>query len=243
MTKVSVQNGFDFSQQYFLLRKKEGRIYSDQEVANLPEIEIEHQHYKEWQIRKESSNKLVKYLTGKHKALEILEVGCGNGWLSAKLSAIPFSQITAIDINSEELNQAKRVFEGIKNIHFFNYSFQDEMLSDRQFDIIVFAASIQYFSSFEKVVNDLLDRLKTNGEIHIIDTHFYRADEIDTARLRSNDYYEAIGFREMSEQYFHHSIEQIRPYNYDILNDPNSFFNKLKKNYNPFYWICIRNNA
>jgi protein-L-isoaspartate O-methyltransferase len=51
-----------------------------------------HRHYHEWQIRKASSNRLVKYLAKKQKILEILEVGCGNGWLSAKLSVIPWTQ-------------------------------------------------------------------------------------------------------------------------------------------------------
>jgi len=243
MTGGNTYNTIDFSQQYFLLRNKEGRIYSDKEVAGLPEIDKDHQHYKEWQVRKESGNRLARYLAGKEKALEILEVGCGNGWLAAKLSAIPSAQVTAIDINKEELTQAKRVFEEIKNLEFFNCSLMDEELNNRQFDIIVFAASVQYFSSLEKVLNDQLKRLTTGGEIHIIDSRFYRDDEIHAARLRSNDYYENIGFPEMSEQYFHHSLEQLRSFDHDILFDPNSIINKLKRSKNPFYWICIRNNA
>jgi len=233
----------DFAQRYFLLRKKEGRIYSDKEVAVLPEINSEHSHYQEWHVRKDSSKRFVNYLINKEKDFEILEVGCGNGWLSAKLSAIPRSSITGIDINTEELNQAKRVFNQINNLEFFNCSLEDEILSAHKFDIIVFAASVQYFFSLEKAMNDSLKRLKPGGEVHVIDSHFYRRNEIDAARLRTSEYYRAIGFPEMSQQYFHHSLEDMKSFDYDILFDPGSIVNKLKKNKNPFYWVCVKYNA
>ena len=243
MAEEVTYNTIDFPEQYFLLRKKEGRVYPDKEVAQLPGIDKEHAHYHEWQVRTDSGSRLIEHLANKKKALQILEVGCGNGWLSAKLSAIPLSRITGIDINTEELNQAKRVFNQIGNLEFFNCSLQDEVLNNHKYDIIVFAASIQYFSSLEKVLNDILSRLRPGGEIHIIDSHFYKENEIGAARMRSGDYYRAIGFPEMSDHYFHHSFEELKLYNYDILYNPNSIINKLKKNKNPFYWICIRSNA
>ena len=243
MTEELTHNAIDFAQLYLLLRKKEGRIYSDKEVADLPEIDKEHIHYNEWQVRKDTSSRLIKYLVRKQKALEILEIGCGNGWLSAKLSMIPLSQVTGIDINREELNQAKRVFSKIENLEFFNCSLQDEMFSDRKFDLIVFAASVQYFSSLKKMLNEALKRLKSGGEIHIIDSHLYKQNEKSAALFRSHEYYKSIGFPEMSDQYFHHSLEDLKLFNHDILYDPRSIINKLKKNKNPFYWICVRNNA
>ena len=136
MTEEVVNNKIDFTTQYYLLRKKEGRIYSDQEVASLPEISKGQRYYSEWQARKNASDRLMKYLVRKEKALEILEIGCGNGWLSAKLSVIPFSKVTGIDINEEEMKQAKRVFSKIKNLQFHNCSWQNEMISDRKFDKI-----------------------------------------------------------------------------------------------------------
>ena len=47
----------DFEKLYIRLRQKEGRIYTDEEVAHLPSIPQHHPHYKEWQIREESSEK------------------------------------------------------------------------------------------------------------------------------------------------------------------------------------------
>ena len=76
----------DFESLYIQLREKEGRIYPDEEVAQLPVTSSTHPHYKEWLIRKESSQKLVSWLKKKKKPLDMLEIGCGNGWLSHKLS-------------------------------------------------------------------------------------------------------------------------------------------------------------
>src|SRR5436190_6619352 len=243
MTEEATHNPIDFTQQYILLRSKEGSIYSDKEVANLPEIDKEHQHYHEWKIRKQPAGLLIKYLANKKKGLKILEVGCGNGWLTAKLASIPFSQVTGIDINVEELTQAKRVFCQIANLEFFIGSLQKEILNDQKFDVIVFAASIQYFPDLNKIVSEALRHLRLAGEIHIIDSHFYRENEISPARLRFSDYYQSIGFTEMQDRYFHHSLAELRSLNYDILYDPNSFINKLKKNKNPFYWVVIQSNA
>ncbi len=243
MTEEMTNNAIDFSRQYFLLRKEEGRLYSDEEVANLPEINKQHRYYSEWEIRKRSGVQLKKWLADKKRSLQILEIGCGNGWLSAKLSEIPSSHVTGIDINTEELNQARRVFDQINNVEFFNCSLQDEKLSNHQFDIIIFAASIQYFHSLKNILKHAIIHLKPGGEIHIMDTHFYNAKELNAARERSTDYFNAIGFPEMAKQYFHHSLEELQSFNHKVLYDPNSIANKFKKNKNPFYWVCVKDNA
>ena len=232
-----------FPDQYFLLRQKEGRIYTDEEVLKLPEVNTQNPYYHEWQIRKNSCNQLVKYLSGKKKSLQILEVGCGNGWLSAKLSASPSCKVTGIDINNEELSQAKRVFYQVDNIEFSYSSLQDETFKNKQFDIIIFAASIQYFESLKNVLGDALSHLKPQGEIHIIDSHFYKQSEIGAAHERSMDYYRAIGFPEMVNHYFHHSLDEIKLFNYKILHNPDSIINRVKKNKNPFYWVCVKADA
>ena len=109
----------NFEEKYILLRKKENRLYTDEQLKWLPEIEVSHPHYKEWEARKSSCNKLIQHLTNKRTELNILDIGCGNGWLCHHLSKIPGSNVAGIDINKTELNQAKRVFDHIENLEFF----------------------------------------------------------------------------------------------------------------------------
>ena len=42
------------------LRQKEGRIFSEKEIAELPLVAASHPHYKEWLIRKRSCSKLLQ---------------------------------------------------------------------------------------------------------------------------------------------------------------------------------------
>lgn len=240
---VSIQKYRDFFEKhYHNVRVREQRIYSNQQIAKLPEIEPGHPHANEWICRKRSSERLIELLKKKKTTLNILEVGCGNGWLSSRLSTIQNSKITGMDINRIELMQAVTVFEKKDNLHFIYGDIRSTSLKRHAFDIIVFAASIQYFSSFTDIINTALSLLASTGEIHIIDTSFYKKGEKENAFQRTKHYYSSIGFEEMSDFYFHHCIDDIKAYNHKIVYNPNNIVNKWKKNHQPFYYIIIKQN-
>lgn len=229
-----------FEDIYFHLRQKEGRVYTDGEVAELPDISNEHPLYQEWMIRKRSADKLVSYLTQKKTSLSILEVGCGNGWLTAKLADIPGSDITGIDVNEYELQQAGKVFGKKENLRFYLCHLQDEIMYNKDFDIIVFAASIQYFFSLDGILNNALHHLNRKGEIHIIDSPFYKQKEFTSAKQRSLEYFESAGSPEMNDHYFHHSLEDLKYFNSRFIYNPHSISLYFVKNKKPFHHICIQ---
>jgi SAM-dependent methyltransferase len=229
-----------FERQYHNVRLTEQRIYSNEEIAMLPEISPFHIHYAEWNIRKKSCDRLLEFLTKKNKKLNILEAGCGNGWLAAKMAAIKNANVTGIDINRIELMQAVTAFEKRENLHFLYGDLSNSGLAQHSFDVIVFASSIQYFSSLENIINAALLLLNEDGKIHIIDTPFYSDCEVANASRRTEDYYASLGFQEMAEYYFHHSIKELRPFNYKILYNPLAIFNKWKNKQYPFPWIVIK---
>ena len=99
-----------FEKKYITTRGLENRLYNDEELEKLPDIDAGHTHYREWLMRKRSSQRLVRYLAARKKSMDILEIGCGNGWLSHQFANIPGSQVTGVDINFTELQQAARVF-------------------------------------------------------------------------------------------------------------------------------------
>lgn len=226
-----------FEELYAEVRHLEKRDLTDGQLMFLPDVDPSDIHYKEWQVRKRSSQRLITYLAKKNSPLKILEIGCGNGWLSSKLSAIKNASVIGLDINEVEITQAKRVFKK-DNLEFIWDNFNHEIFSEREFDIILFAASISYFPSLKEVLENALTCLAKQGEIHIMDTHFYKSGEVENAVRRCENYYKMLDCPEMAGHYFHHTINDLHQFNYKILVNPHSVINKISKK-EPFYWISI----
>ncbi|MDR3711710.1 MAG: class I SAM-dependent methyltransferase [Puia sp.] len=229
-----------FEKKYILTRSLENRLYTDEELMRLPEVPASHTHYKEWQIRKRSCRRLLRYLASENRDLEILEIGCGNGWLSHRLAELPGTEVTGLDINFTELQQAARVFSGDPNLHFIHGDIRSGILGDRRFDRIVFAASIQYFPYLKKIIHFALSQLKHGGEIHIMDTHFYRPGEVSIAKRRTAAYYSSLGYPEMADFYFHHCSSDLRSFHQQQLYNPMGIRSRLLGARDPFPWIRIK---
>ncbi|MDP4211048.1 MAG: class I SAM-dependent methyltransferase [Bacteroidota bacterium] len=229
-----------FEKKYISIRCMENRLYSDDEVASLPDISRQHSHFSEWIIRKRSSQRLIRYLTARKRRLNILEVGCGNGWLAHGLSEIPGAEVTGLDINFTELQQAARVFNEHEHLRFIYGDITSGILHDRLFDVIVFAASIQYFHSLTDSFCKCLKLLKRDGEIHLIDSPLYLSGEIEAAKQRTFSYYDSLGYPEMSEYYFHHDIRELQVFNHKIMQNPNSVFNRFLGSRDCFHWIRVK---
>ena len=229
-----------FQKLYMQLRKKEKRVYTDEEVWSLPQVAATHLHFKEWLLRKKSCDRLIKHLDQKSKPLDILEIGCGNGWLSAQLAKNTSGQVMGMDINKVELTQATRVFSDISNLKFISCDIRSALPEHNSFDIIVFAASLQYFSSLNEIMQSAFQCLRTGGEVHILDTIFYKKNNVDAAKQRTKEYYTALGFPEATGYYYHHCIEDLKNFSVKILYDPASWMHKFTKNKYPFFWVCIK---
>ena len=238
MNAETVHNN-PFERIYLEVRQMEGRLYPDEVVAKLPDIDRQHHFHKEWRIRKASCRQLVRYLVEKKTPLRILEIGCGNGWLAHQLSFIPGSVVIGTDVQITELQQAARVFSNRPNLHFMFGPPDQGLFEKQQVDIIVFAASIQYFPSLKDIIEQVLPLLKNDGEIHIIDSPLYKQSECEQARQRSQDYFDSLGFGQMAHYYFHHCMGALAGFNYRLLYRPLAGRSLLRGNRNPFPWICI----
>lgn len=230
----------DFESIYLRLRLQEGRLYTDQELEKLPVINRQHPYYSEWMIRRRSTKKLVQYIERNKNGSDILEIGCGNGWLTRQLASVTGARVIGVDINYMELQQAARVFHHIPNLHFIYTDIRNEPFREKKFDLAVFAASIQYFEMLPEILDKVLKLLKPGGEIHILDSPFYSPTEIQAAKQRSRVYYEQAGFPAMTSCYFHHSLNELHDYHPEILFDPNNWISQLQLSKNPFHWIRIR---
>lgn len=231
-----------FESVYLKVRAEENRIYSDDEVNKLPFASNSNPHYREWLLRTRSFIRFQDYLKTKNDNLNILDLGCGNGWLSGYLAKGFNHKFYCVDVNLTELKQGARVFK-LENVKFVYANILNANFKANLFDLIILNASIQYFPEFSILFDMLLTILKPDGEINIIDSPFYTREQLGGARERTVAYYKSIGFLDMAKYYFHHCYEDLKKYKYTIMFNPNSVSVKLKrmlwKKDSPFPWIRL----
>lgn len=237
------QKNISLERAYLEARVREKRIFNDDMVRQLPEVSRKNRHYREWIVRKSSAKKLIWYISRKKGMKAILELGSGNGWLSAKLANMKDSFVIGMDINHMEMEQAARVFQS-GNLVFVYADIFDDVLSDLKFDFIIVASSLSYFPDAGQLISRLFSLLNEKGEIHFVDNPSYPSGEIPAAKKRTKHYYKLLGVEEMNRHYFHHDLLSVAgEYNFKILYDPLALLNKslrkLTKSLSPFYWIKI----
>jgi SAM-dependent methyltransferase len=222
-----LNDGSDFSipeNAYLKAREKEGRFFSDAELLLLPAVSAHHPYAGEWKFRKKSLDILLQYFTKNafSQAAELLEIGCGNGWVSNRLQQHGL-KVKAIDINNIELEQAAKVF------HEVDFYCGDILKAPDlgRFDYVLFMASLQYFEHPVSLFHFLKQNyLKDNGKIIVADTRFYSSSAIADAKQRSIRYYHQIGSPEMADFYFHHSFDVLTSFSFSALKK-NTIFENL----------------
>ncbi|MCU0412952.1 MAG: methyltransferase domain-containing protein [Ignavibacteriaceae bacterium] len=232
----------EFEKIYLKLREKENRIFSDDEVKKLPFASDSNPHKKEWDLRVKSFQRFKEYLKSKKQNLNIIDLGCGNGWFSGQLSKTFNHIFFCVDVNLPELKQGRKVFNSAQ----IKFAYADIFKAEIPFasvDIIIINAAVQYFPDTKKLMEKLLTLINEDGEIHIIDSPFYSESEVGNASNRTTDYYRSIGFPEMTKNYFHHAFSELSEFNYEVLYNPKSFNKKvlrlLSLKDSPFPWIKI----
>jgi SAM-dependent methyltransferase len=237
-----IATNLDFEKNYVELRQREKRVYADNVVKDLPSIPSGHHLKKEWKIRQTSLKKLRSYLETRKGRKRVLELGCGNGWLSHHLALLPDTEVLGMDLNETELLQAATVFNHINRLS-FAYADIFKTGSLPEFDYIILASSLQYFPDVKKLTSKLLRQLSPAGEIHIIDTPIYDSAEVISARARSAEYFNLQQSR-MKLFYHHHDWSAFDQFKLQLLHDPRSITNRLAgliSVRSPFPWICIKN--
>ncbi len=224
---------------YLEVRRREGRVLSDEVVKKLPGMLPSNPYTREWKFRARSLNRLKKHLL-KDTQLQILDLGCGNGWMANRLAENPHWKIWAVDLNQEELEQGARLF-GRQNLKFVYADVLQGVLPENQFDVIVLAAAIQYFPDLEALLVVLRKLLTTKGEIHIIDAPFYKKKaEKAAAGQRSLAYYSKVGVPEMAQFYHHHLLAEAENLGAENLNGALKIKILQKLQWlAPFPWLCF----
>ncbi len=228
---------------YLRVREKEGRFYPDTIVARLPHIPRDNPLSTEWRSRADSCARLTHYLAAHHRSLSVLELGCGNGWLSHHISLVPGINVWGVDRASPELTQAARVFHQA-NLIFIATDIFTPPFGPHTFDVIILASVIQYFPDLPRLIHTLQSRLASGGEIHVLDSPLYSPEEIPAARERTRAYYATLCYPEMAEQYFHHAFSELELFVPRWLYRPDNLLPRLVRRLGQspasFPWLVIR---
>lgn len=227
-----------FEQHYIDVRDKEGRLLSMEEIRRLPYPDASDKNYREWQLRQKSIRRLLKYVNTRQKALRILDIGCGNGFMTNLLVGTRHRAV-GVDVNLTELKQAAQAFPNVR-ITWYCLDLLSETLPEDPFDIITFGASFQYFKEPAQILAVCRSLLKPGGEIHIIDSPFYHRDEKARAQQNSKRYFQSLQAEGMTEHYHHHSYDTLSAYTVEWKYRPGSLLRRLFRiTDSPFPWIKI----
>ena len=183
-------------------------MYPDELVRQLPRLPATHPHHQEWKYRQWNTGRLLDHLAGQ-SARCILDLGCGNGWLTHQLADCTEAEVLGVDVNTQELLQAARLFASERCCFAYGDIFQ-EVWPERFFDTIILNSCIQYFPDLDRLLKRLQNLLQKGGAIHILDSPVYAQEAVAPARLRSREYYREQGVGEMTQHYFHHSWENLQ---------------------------------
>lgn len=210
----------DFANVYAAVRKAEGWDYEGAILQMLPHVDNHDPLYNFWKSRSVSTQFLITYLRKKNNQNLILDVGCGNGWLTHLLAAkFAETEFFGIDIFKEELHKAANAFQ-LPNLNWILGDVADNLFQPNSFNTILLCASIQYFSDFKNLIIQLQYYLKDDGEIIIIDTPFYSESEFIKAKERTIAYYNQLHFPEMSKHYHHRKYSELQNFNFKLLYKP-----------------------
>ncbi|CBA16929.1 class I SAM-dependent methyltransferase [Xanthomonas albilineans] len=234
-----------FEQRYLAVRHREGRLYSDEQVRALPYPDGAQGGSYEWRVRAESCRRLLRHLRARGGDGPLLEVGCGNGWLSRRLAVGLRREVCGVDVNRVELAQAARVFAAEPRLSFVAGDIHSLPLPRQGFDVAVLPACLQYFADPRALIARVLSLLHADGELHIIDSPLY-ADiaRAQASAARSLHYFTDLGCAELAQQYHQHPYAALDGIVMRMLFDPRRLsarcLRALRWRQPHFPWLCIR---
>ncbi len=211
-------------------------------MRQLPILPPTHPHHKEWKLRRWNTQRLLDRLA-QEQPQRILDLGCGNGWLTHQLAARSKAEVLGVDVNAHELEQAARLFHNDRCRFAYGDIFQDHWPS-AYFNVIVLDSCLQYFPDLNQLIRRLQQLLRPSGRIHILDSPLYRDPNVAAARHRSRAYYQEQGVGAMTQHYFHHTWDAFEAYQPEVLYHPESWSTKLTRRLlgrgTPFPWLMIK---
>ena len=116
-------------------------------------------------VQKKMAHSLLSVLNRRYSetsSIRILELGCGTGYVTEKLSNLfPKAHITAIDFAESMITVAK-TRPNVKNVTFHCEDIERLRLEE-SYDVIISNATFQWLNDLKQVIRNLFHHLSTDG--------------------------------------------------------------------------------
>ncbi len=111
-------------------------------------------------------NNVIKDASSKKKINNILEVGCGTGFLSLELARVG-NKVLGIDVSKKSINEAKDYLKTIDKYRKLDLTYKVEDANkinyENKFDVIIFYRSLHHFKNINKLLKRVKGNLSSNG--------------------------------------------------------------------------------
>ena len=107
------------------------------------------------------------HLLNPRESMRILDVGCGTGNFSIKLSQLGCS-VVGIDVSENMLEIAKKKSARLNlNIKFLHGNSEELPFDDESFDAVISITAIEFFTNWGKSIKEMLRVIKKEGSLVI----------------------------------------------------------------------------
>jgi SAM-dependent methyltransferase len=191
---------------YAALRAREGRGAGDSERLALPYV-TSGPLALQWRIRARTFDRFVGAVLyplerAAGRPLAILDLGAGDGWLSARMAARGHRAV-ALDARVDSV-------DGLAAAHLFTRRgapafgrvaarFEELPLASRSFDLAVFNASLHYATDLARVLAGAWRVVRGGGAVAILDSPFYKTKEAGEAMLLARERATRIEYPDLAD--------------------------------------------
>ncbi|MEP7000305.1 MAG: class I SAM-dependent methyltransferase [bacterium] len=201
MTPLHAERGVaEFRKAYAHHRAAEGRAMSGAQLRQLPYYE-RGPLATQWRVRARTFDAFAQHILApmsrRRTQVRLLDLGAGNGWLSYR-AALVGAMAVAVDFRDDTVDglgaASAYVEDGQHPFHRVVGSFDVLPIALRQFDIVVFNASLHYTLDLSVALSEAYRVLLPGGRIAILDSPFYGSDADGAEMVREKHREAAVRF-------------------------------------------------